>query len=85
MDEKKKIITVDLTDDQHDRLWIDRKAIDKVGEIVGAALVEASERAAKRDKLFWDVVYKLAGADEKTHKVQVDWINRKVIAKPIDE
>jgi hypothetical protein len=75
-------ISVDLTDEQYDKLWEDSKARELIGEILSAALYKLAVKSAEQDKLFWGVVYRLVGVSNKTHQCIVDWVNRKIIAKP---
>jgi len=72
---------VELSDDQHARMWHDRRTIDAVGKILGTAILQAAEEAAYAEEKFWQVVHDLAGADEHSETVSIDWVKRTVKVK----
>ena len=72
---------VKLTDDQHKRLWKDRKSVEVICGILGKAISEAAERVAEQDYSFWRAVEKICGATKEEYVIAVDWINREVVVK----
>jgi hypothetical protein len=69
-----------LTDDQHDRLWEDRRSVAMIGEVMGSAIMKVAEEAAHKEEMYWEGLRQLVGASKCQH-LQVNWAKRQVTIK----
>jgi hypothetical protein len=74
---------IPLTDEQHERLWIDRNSAEMVDVMVGNIILQLADEGAKRKYAFWKSVDALADR-RPGEKCSVDWVNRCIIATPSD-
>ena len=76
---------VPLTDEQYKTLYGDFQWERQMPDLLVSMIEQLMDRLTARRRQAWDAIYRLSESDPKHDHVTVDWLNRCIVVKPLEE